>query len=172
MKKFKWEQTDLTPDQLFEKYTLESRLDIKKKLMSVRDFLFAAIELAVKDIKMENCEHCFKDTKKKIDEVFAYMDCDHSNYLNATEILNALKNLNQDETFRIPIKNSLVNDFVLKLMDPQSATVNLKEFQYGILMGLMERFFSVEGVPTIDKVQQMKHYRFEKIRNGYGPKRR
>jgi hypothetical protein len=46
----------------------------------------------------------------------------------------------------------MVNDFILKLMDPKSATVNPKEFEYGVLVALMERFFSVDGKPQIDKV--------------------
>lgn len=61
--------------------------------MTVRDFLLMVIEMSVKNIKMENCEHCFKETLKKIDEFFDYADCDHSRLLNATELINAVKNI-------------------------------------------------------------------------------
>jgi hypothetical protein len=52
-----------------------------------------AIEMSVKNIKMENCEHCFKETLKKIDQFFEYADRDHSRLLNATELINAMKNI-------------------------------------------------------------------------------
>jgi hypothetical protein len=39
----------------------------------------------------------------------------------------------------------MVNDFILKTMEINSATIDLKEFTYGLLTGYMERLFSKEG---------------------------
>lgn len=78
LKKFKWEQEELTPEAVFSKYTAE-----KHDNMNVRAVILMSIEFSVKNIKMENCEHCFKKTKEKIDEFFAYLDCDHSRLINA-----------------------------------------------------------------------------------------
>lgn len=61
--------------------------------MSVRDFLLMSIEMAVKNIKMESCEHCFKKTLAKINEFFNYADCNHSRLLDSNELLQAIKNI-------------------------------------------------------------------------------
>ena len=39
----------------------------------------------------------------------------------------------------------MVNDFILKTMEINSATIDLKELTYGLLTGYMERLFSTEG---------------------------
>jgi hypothetical protein len=39
----------------------------------------------------------------------------------------------------------MTNDFILKSMEINSATVDLKEFTYAILSGYMERLFDPEG---------------------------
>jgi hypothetical protein len=39
----------------------------------------------------------------------------------------------------------MVNDFFLKSMEINSATIDLKEFTYSILTGYMERLFNPEG---------------------------
>lgn len=44
----------------------------------------------------------------------------------------------------------MVNDFFIKIMEPNSATINLKEFTYAILCGYMERIFAPEGHLMID----------------------
>lgn len=50
----------------------------------------------------------------------------------------------------IRVTPSMVNDFILKTMEITTATVNIKEFTYGILNGYMERLFDSNGVPIID----------------------
>jgi hypothetical protein len=35
----------------------------------------------------------------------------------------------------------MVNDFCLKVMEVTTATLDLKDFKYGLLMGFMERIF-------------------------------
>lgn len=79
---------------MFEKYVNDNQTELEFKTMTVRDFLLMNIELAVKNIKMENCEHCFKKTLEKIDSFFNYADCDHSRLLNSTELISAVKNIN------------------------------------------------------------------------------
>lgn len=40
----------------------------------------------------------------------------------------------------------MVNDFVLKAMDVNTANLNIKDFTYGILMGMMERHIPLDKV--------------------------
>lgn len=40
----------------------------------------------------------------------------------------------------------MVNDFVLKGMEFNTATLDIKDFTYGVLMGLLERHFTDKGV--------------------------
>lgn len=57
----------------------------------------------------------------------------------------------------------MVNDFFLKLMEPNTATLNLKEFTYGLLCGYMERMFDQSGKPIADKSHKMMGYRRERL---------
>ena len=43
----------------------------------------------------------------------------------------------------------MTNDFLLKTMEINSATIDLKEFTYGILSGFMERLFLPTGATTV-----------------------
>jgi len=43
----------------------------------------------------------------------------------------------------------MVNDFVLKSMNVETATINLKEMTYGILNGYMERVWKDDGAPDL-----------------------
>lgn len=45
---------------------------------------------------------------------------------------------------------TMVNDFVLKSMEFNTAALDLKDFMYGILMGLMERHIPNEGFEVDD----------------------
>lgn len=64
----------------------------------------------------------------------------------------------------------MVNDFVLKCMEVETATVNLKEMTYGILSGYMERTYNVEGEPKILEEAKMAYYRKMRVDLGAGPK--
>jgi hypothetical protein len=50
----------------------------------------------------------------------------------------------------------MINDFILKSMELNTATVNLKEFEYAILNGYSERIFSPSGKVMIDDLLKMK----------------
>lgn len=63
----------------------------------------------------------------------------------------------------------MANDFFLKVMEPNTATMDLKELQYGIMVGLMERYFKEDGTVRIADMQKNKKYRREKVALGYGP---
>ena len=45
----------------------------------------------------------------------------------------------------------MVNDFVLKTMELKSAALDIKDFMYGILMGLLERHIPNAGFEVDDK---------------------
>lgn len=64
----------------------------------------------------------------------------------------------------------MVNAFVLKVMEVNTATVNLKEFTYGILCGYMERLFEPSGKPKIVEVEKMMDYRKKRVDLGNGPR--
>lgn len=40
----------------------------------------------------------------------------------------------------------MTNDFVIKTMEINTASLDIKDFTYGILMGMMERMVSVDNV--------------------------
>jgi hypothetical protein len=46
-----------------------------------------------------------------------------------------MKNMKTD----FPVTTTMVNDFVIKTMETNTASLDIKDFTYGILMGLMER---------------------------------
>jgi len=69
------------------------------------------------------------------------------------------------------VTTSMTNDFLLKTMEINSATIDLKEFTYGILSGFMERLFLPTGATVAtDLVAQMK-IRADGANKGDGPKR-
>jgi hypothetical protein len=39
----------------------------------------------------------------------------------------------------------MTNDFLLRSMEINSATINIKDFTYAVLSGFMERLFDPEG---------------------------
>lgn len=45
------------------------------------------------------------------------------------------------------------NDFILKAMEINSATVDLKDFTYAVLTGFMERLFDPEGPSKIEELK-------------------
>lgn len=47
----------------------------------------------------------------------------------------------------------MTNDFILKTMEINSATIDLREFTYGILSGYMERLFAPEGEALIAELK-------------------
>ena len=40
----------------------------------------------------------------------------------------------------------MINDFILKLMHIQTATLDIYDFTYGILMGLLERHVPIDNI--------------------------
>jgi hypothetical protein len=63
----------------------------------------------------------------------------------------------------------MVNAFVLKVMEVNTATVDLKEFTYGILCGYMERIFEPAGTVKIVQEETMMDYRKKRVDLGNGP---
>ncbi len=43
-----------------------------------------------------------------------------------------------------PVTNTMVNDFVIKTMETNTAMLDIKDFTYGILMGMMERLIPAD----------------------------
>ena len=113
----------------------------------MREFLFFEIEFFSKRVLDQDCQNCLKDTRKKIKEFFDYADCSGKSLINSENLFKAvifLKKIENLET-TIPVTTSMVNDFFLKSMEINSATIDLKEFTYSILTGYMERLFNPEG---------------------------
>lgn len=52
----------------------------------------------------------------------------------------------------------MTNDFVLKTMDFATADVDLKDFTYGMLMGMFERLIEKEDI-NVKKLNDMKKAR-------------
>ena len=101
----------------------------------------------------EVCKFCLKDTIKLIKEFFYYADKRGDGLLNAEELFNAVYNLKIAEKVSIPVDSTQINDFMLKVMEPNSTTINLNEFVYVILCGFMERNFSAKGGSDIEMNQ-------------------
>ena len=66
----------------------------------------------------------------------------------------------------------MTNDFVLKTMEIASATVDLREFSYGMMSGYMERLFNPEGGTNVTSLKDMTLNRANLAKKGDGPKRR
>ena len=64
----------------------------------------------------------------------------------------------------------MVNDFVLKAMNIETAAINLKEMTYAILNGYMERVWADNGAPRLNEVSKMSYYRKLRVQLGAGPK--
>lgn len=45
-----------------------------------------------------------------------------------------------------PVTTTMVNDFVIKTMETNTASLDIKDFTYGILMGMMERLVNKDMV--------------------------
>jgi len=45
-----------------------------------------------------------------------------------------------------PVRTTMTNDFVIKTMEINTAKLDIKDFTYGILMGMMERMVSKDNV--------------------------
>ncbi len=43
-----------------------------------------------------------------------------------------------------PVTTTMVNDFVIKTMEINTAQLDIKDFTYGLLMGMMERLIKPE----------------------------
>ena len=64
----------------------------------------------------------------------------------------------------------MVNDFVLKAMDYNTADLDIKDFTYAILMGLMERHIPLNRVDN-SQLEMLESARTRAIQEGLGPKR-
>jgi len=56
-------------------------------------------------------------------------------WIDANMIHGGLKNLD----VKVKPTTTMVNDFVLKAMELNTASLDIKDFTYGVLMGLLER---------------------------------
>lgn len=63
------------------------------------------------------------------------MDCNQNGSINAEEIFTALKNMKLD----YPLKTAMINDFVLKSMEHNSASLDKADFTFAVLVGMYER---------------------------------
>jgi len=45
-----------------------------------------------------------------------------------------------------PVRTTMTNDFVIKTMEINTAKLDIKDFTYGILMGMMERMINKDNV--------------------------
>jgi hypothetical protein len=75
-------------------------------------------------------------------DFFNYLDCEQTGFISSTNIYEGLKNM------KIPFKvrTTMTNDFVIKAMEINTAKLDIKDFTYGILMGMMERMINVDNV--------------------------
>lgn len=88
------------------------------------------------------CEHCLKETRAALGVLFTYLDCNQLGWIDANMIYGGLNNLD----VKVKPTTTMVNDFVLKGMEFNTATLDIKDFTYGVLMGLLERHFTDKGV--------------------------
>jgi hypothetical protein len=70
-----------------------------------------------------------------------------------------------------PVTTTMVNDFVIKTMETNTASLDIKDFTYGILMGLMERLVSSQMVFPDPQNEVMRAARNQAVKDGNGPKR-
>lgn len=93
------------------------------------------------------CEHCLKKTREALDVLFNYLDCNQMGWIDANMIYGGLKNLD----VKVKPSTTMTNDFVLKAMEFNTASLDIKDFTYGVLMGLLERHLPDTGNVWDDK---------------------
>jgi len=90
------------------------------------------------------CTNCFGTTKKVIKEFFDYLDCNHDENISAENIywgMSNMKGLPYPKT-----TTTMVNEFVLNIMEFKTTAINLIDFNYGLLVGMYERVISKDGM--------------------------
>ena len=58
-----------------------------------------------------------------------------------------------DEHPNIEINEAMINDFVLKFMELNTATLDLKDFTFAILTGYVESLFDLKGEHIVREVK-------------------
>lgn len=79
--------------------------------------------------------------KSEIYDFFEYMDCDKDGYITSENIFKSFKILKTE----YPMLSTMVNDFVLKTMELKTATLDVKDFSFGTLLGMFERVVSLHN---------------------------
>ena len=70
--------------------------------------------------------------------------------------------------FAYPITSTMVNDFVLKTMEFNTATLDKHDWEYGVLVGMFERSVT-DGGTDLNNLSAMKAVREQNIANGNAP---
>lgn len=133
-----------------------------------REFVYFDIEFNSKRIEDEECKNCLLETRKLLKEFFEYADCADKGQINSEMLFKATKNLQSP----FPVTTSMTNDFILKTMEISSATIDLREFSYGMMSGYMERLFAPDGGTNVASLKDMTTNRAALAKKGDGPKRR
>ena len=67
------------------------------------------------------------------------------------------------------VTSTMCNDFILKTMEFRTATTDLYDFTYGMLVGMFERVVDDHAVDETD-INQMKDVRSKNIAAGHFPR--
>ena len=100
----------------------------------------------------------------ELQDFFDYLDCDKDGLISSEDIFRAFKNLKTD----FPVKSSMINDFVLKTMDSKTASLDNRDFLYGVLVGMFERVVSNNEINESD-LKPLVEVRKRQALNGNGP---
>lgn len=94
-----------------------------------------------------SCTNCFGDTKKVIKEFFDYLDCNKDGNVSGENLYNGMKNMKglpYPET-----TTTMVNEFMLNSMEHEAATLDLVDFNFGLMVGMYERVISKNGMSEV-----------------------
>lgn len=141
-------------------YDIDGHKDDVDPRLNLREWVYMNIYENIKSSNTSQCAACFENTKKMIALWFDYLDCNGDGLINAENIYVGMKHMK----FQFKVKTTMVNDFVLKSMEWKCAALDLLDFTYGLLTGMMERVVFEHDMSEIE-LNYMKIVRRGKIRD-------
>jgi hypothetical protein len=136
--------------------------------LNLREFVFMENTFVSQRAKSTlNCTHCLSRTKQSIIDLFNFIDCTQLGIIDSTMIFFGLNNLK----LKSKITTTMVNDFVIKNMEFRTAQLDLRDFMYGLMMGMMERIIPGTEEVSLLVLDMMKEARLISVKEKRNPLR-
>jgi len=166
----KWDRASaIDPVNIIATYDIDGEELNDKSGLDLQEFTYFLIFENIKSGTKSKCTNCLEKTKEVINDFFKYLDCNKDGLLSAENIFNGMSNMKG-----LPYPNTtttMVNDFVLNTMEHKSASLDIFDFSYGLLVGMFERVIDSDALSEIN-LNSMKVVRRKNLKDGFGPLRK